>query len=395
MKDPNKDIEVRYRLESENFLDRQAMYRAAQSLDVRPSFLVQTDFSRVDLQMDFVAALEQFYRRLPVGQIYVMYSGGIDSEMMLDVGLRLGFKPIPVTVDLFGTNSYDLMMARKFIRDRGIDNAIEVYVDEAEYKKKWVPELLFDLECPEFLYSAAYIAVRSAPTDGVIILGGEGPCPVGKRQSRIIYYDYENAFWALKVGRKRKLQIYDPFWSAQVVLSYLNFEPIRERLLAENTFEEWVFDVGRLGKDFYYSHPQLKHLKRRFSQHGWESQIANWTWPKDMFPDQIGFSKKETLLENYKQYFSRNRGAEVTAELLLRRGLDYEFVQKYLFSDTETELNGLHYGQLSHLNFHPTGPFDRTREAAIELVITDSEMNFKFVDQAELLNPFAEIGLIR
>jgi hypothetical protein len=119
-----------------------------------------------------VLAAEEIYS-LKEGQMYVMYSGGIDSEYALSVFLELGMAITPVIIRLGNYNEHDIKYAMDFCHAKNITPKI-INFDFDEFVKS---EKILDvaLESRSMLYHRPATAYVASQLDGTILLGDGEP----------------------------------------------------------------------------------------------------------------------------------------------------------------------------------------------------------------------------
>lgn len=96
------------------------------TIDIDPAKRIPNSFGK-----ELVANAQEIYD-LRQGPVYVLYSGGIDSELVMEVFLSLKMKVVPVITRLLPNyNSNDLEYAFKYCKYRNIDPlVIDINLDE-------------------------------------------------------------------------------------------------------------------------------------------------------------------------------------------------------------------------------------------------------------------------
>ena len=266
------------------YLSRREFCSHDDALTFKPDFISTTPRMRLRSQ-SLQESIIQFFKGLDTGrEIHVLYSGGIDSEIALVSALKANLNVVPVIVDLFGMNAYEMQFARSFLRDYQINNFLHAEVSESEFQRKWLPELISDTESLSYLLSGAYIAARSCPPGATIVQSGENPNVLYHRNGTLLQMRHEYSLWTNKMRARSNLDIHDLYSDPQVLRSYIQYPAIAERLHSGVPYGEWFADNEYLGKEYLYTDPDFKNLKRRYSQHGWEAKKGAKGYTKDMVP---------------------------------------------------------------------------------------------------------------
>ena len=110
---------------------------------------------------------------LKQGPLYVMYSGGIDSEFALSVFLELGINVVPVVIRMGDYNAHDIKYALDFCQARNINpKIIDINFDEFVTSEKILD---IALESRSMVYHRPVTAYVAANLDGTVILGDGEP----------------------------------------------------------------------------------------------------------------------------------------------------------------------------------------------------------------------------
>lgn len=111
---------------------------------------------------------------LKTGKLYLMYSGGLDSEYALAAYLSLGIDVIPVIVRLQPNyNQHDIDYAVRFCKEKNVDPVfIDIDFDDFVYSGKML-EIATETRCgihqlPATMYAASQLS-------GTILVGGGDP----------------------------------------------------------------------------------------------------------------------------------------------------------------------------------------------------------------------------
>jgi hypothetical protein len=120
-----------------------------------------------------VLAAEEIYQ-IKDGKLYVMYSGGIDSEYALSVFLHLGMDVTPVIIKLSPNyNDYDIKYALNFCQSKNLTPTI-IDIDFDDFVKSGK---LFNIaiESRSSRYHRSATAYASSKLDGTVLLGDGEP----------------------------------------------------------------------------------------------------------------------------------------------------------------------------------------------------------------------------
>jgi hypothetical protein len=119
-----------------------------------------------------VLAAEEIYS-IKEGPLYIMYSGGLDSEFVLSVFLELGMDVTPVIIRMGNYNLHDIKYAIDFCQAK---NVVPKIID-VDFDKFVTSEKLLDiaLESRSMLYHRPATAFAAAQLNGTVILGDGEP----------------------------------------------------------------------------------------------------------------------------------------------------------------------------------------------------------------------------
>lgn len=119
-----------------------------------------------------VLAAEEIYS-LKQGQLYIMYSGGLDSEFVLSVFLELRMDVTPVIIRMGNYNAHDIKYATDFCRAK---NIVPKIID-VDFDKFVTSEKILDiaLESRSMVYHRPVTAHVASQLDGTVILGDGEP----------------------------------------------------------------------------------------------------------------------------------------------------------------------------------------------------------------------------
>jgi hypothetical protein len=261
------------------------------------------DFSNIDIKLSFTQAVKNSLKRITNknDEIYILYSGGIDSEVLLSIAVNEGYRVHAVTTFIKDLNDYDVDKATSFIKNIDVLSHRIVEVSLDEYQEKWLPQLIWDIESPSYILGAAYIALRSCPKGKTILIGGEGPTLISCINRKLYYSNNEYDLMPLKMNALG-YKVYDLFWDAQVYSSFLEYTCIKERIFQEELPDNWCFNSLYLNKEYFYTDPDLAHLKRRFSLSGWEKVEGPNGYYKGTLIGQSDISSSIVRHQKYTSY---------------------------------------------------------------------------------------------
>jgi len=273
--------------DEKKYLTRRDLIYADQNESCLAKIETVFDFSKVDPALSLHQAIHHFlldclnhYKK-----IYIPYSGGIDSEILLQVALNTNIPVCPIIVDLFGMNSYDLYYAKKFIDIHNIKNVKFIEISKKEFFNTYLSKMLYETESTAYLLAGQYLATLFAPDDGVVVLPSAPPYEyIQFDKNSLCLEHYEWALWTHKISKLRELPVFNIYDNAQVLSSFMMYPAIIERLKSANPYSKWSVNLESLSKDVFYNDESFKKLSRRFSQHGWESAKGGHGYKKEMLP---------------------------------------------------------------------------------------------------------------
>jgi hypothetical protein len=335
-----------YLFEGAKYTRRSEFYSPQKTASLTPRIFSQGHFSNLppqSLNHSIANLLQDLAKKH--SRIYLPYSGGLDSEVLLWTALKLNISVVPVIVDLFNRNSYELMFAKRFLEVNGISNAIEISISKDEFTERWLPELIFDCESLSFLLAGGYIATRLCPRDGVILLSGENPNVFVAIQDQLYFARHEYSLWQSKTARRHDLEICEAYRDPEIIKSYINYPANRERLVSQIPFSQWSADHEFLGKEYIYTDPDFKTLERRYAQHGWESEAGRFVYQKGMVP----FAPSAP----YQPYLNQKLALSFLLFSLKNNFLDFDLAKKVFQQDYLISLNDLELTELpKHSDFN-------------------------------------------
>lgn len=158
------------------------------------------------------------------GELFCMYSGGIDSELVMDVFLSLGMKITPVIVKMdLGLNDHDFTWAEEYCRKRNVTPLIHT-LDVKKFIRSG--EIL---KLGQLTRSSAYqylSTIKSALSlDGTVLTGADEPYMALDQQTQLWYFQERERWcaWA-KLYEEKKLIGTSCFlcWSAETLLAFMS-----------------------------------------------------------------------------------------------------------------------------------------------------------------------------
>jgi hypothetical protein len=157
------------------------------------------------------------------GELYCMYSGGIDSELVMEVFLSQGIKITPVIVKMdLGLNDHDLTWAEQYCNKKNI----EPIIYNLDIKKFISSGEILNLA--EFTKTSTYQYLSSIKAalslDGTVLTGQDEPY-IGLDQSTNTWYFEEKERWCAwaRLYESNHLTGTSCFlsWSSETLLSFM------------------------------------------------------------------------------------------------------------------------------------------------------------------------------
>ena len=163
----------------------------------------------------------EIIRSLSDRPIYLMYSGGLDSEYILDIFLSLKIPITPVIVKLSNYNTYDVEFANKYCQSKSINPIIiDIDFDHFVTSGKFL-EIATDIECPVYQYPSTFYAAEKL--DGIILKGSDEP-HFAKVNNEWVFDEMERIYTVSRWYEKRNIEGTPAFlnWTAETLLSFMN-----------------------------------------------------------------------------------------------------------------------------------------------------------------------------
>ncbi len=175
------------------------------------------------------------------GKIYVMYSGGVDSEYILNLFLSLKIEVTPVIVKLKPNyNEHDIKYALEFCESKKL-NPLLIDIDFDNFVKSGkIVSIAEEYQIGAYQFPATFSSLLKL--DGTVVMGNHGPPHMSKDPNTDQWYvdEIEPYFAILKFFEKNK--IYGcPFFLVNTAEQYLSFlkDPVMVAL-SENKFKDKI-----------------------------------------------------------------------------------------------------------------------------------------------------------
>ena len=236
---------------------------------------------------------------LKQGKLYLLYSGGVDSEYALSVLLAMGVDVTPVIVKLNPNyNLHEIQYAFKFCESKNLTPLV-IDIDFDKFVKSGkILDLARSMNINIFHYSATAYAVSML--DGTVLLGDGEPYIrlVDNNSWDVEVYDYEfgigNHFINQGIHGTPYLLRYTP----EMMISFLNSQRIQE--LAANKHP------GKLGshssKVFVYNEHSNFNLEIRTKQHGYEIIEQSEIFKHEVFREFSPWHAGNKYSKNYYKF---------------------------------------------------------------------------------------------
>jgi len=227
---------------------------------------VKSYYEETRLSAEKIWALRQ-------GPLYLMYSGGVDSEYILNVFLQLGMQIKPVIIKLNDYNHHDIRYAIDFCKSKNIDPLVVNFDFDNFIESGEMLEVATQAECSHpFLPSTFKVA---AELEGTVLLGSHGPPHLILNQGlEKTWYIMESEMLHSVLKWFGKKNIYgSPFFLVHSAEQYLGW------LLEQTTVDLVNFKFpGKLGNTstkglIYNNNPDFK-LEERPKFTGFENIIS-------------------------------------------------------------------------------------------------------------------------
>ena len=236
---------------------------------------------------------------LKQGKLYLLYSGGVDSEYALSVLLSMGIEVTPVIIKLNPNyNLHEIQYAFKFCESKNLTPLV-IDIDFNQFVKSGkILDLARSMNINIFHYSAT--AYAASMLDGTVLLGDGEPYIrlVDSTNWNVEVYEYEfgigNHFINQGIHGTPYLLRYTP----EMMASFLNSSRIQE--LASNKHP------GKLGshssKVFVYNEHSNFNLEIRTKQHGYEVIEQSEIFKHEVFGEFSPWSAGSKYSKNYYEF---------------------------------------------------------------------------------------------
>ena len=241
---------------------------------------------------------------LKQGKVYMLYSGGVDSEYALSIFLSLGMDLTPVIINLNPDyNDFDIKYATDFCNRKNITPLI-VNLDFDQFVKSG-KFLEVSKICRSEIYHRAATAYVAGQLDGTVLLGdGE---PYIKKNSdnnwNIEIYEHDYAVWNYYVAKRIYGTTHFNRYTSEMLLSFFADERMVE--LANNTV------LGKLSSNsskfiIYNRHCDF-NLEQRPKYHGYEKIEKSEIFQHDAFRELkiIGKEWNGVYSTNYFEFMKQ------------------------------------------------------------------------------------------
>jgi hypothetical protein len=226
---------------------------------------------------------------LKQGKLYVLYSGGVDSEYALSIFLSLGMDLTPVIINLNPEyNNFDTDYAIKFCNKHKI-NPLVVNLDFDQFVKSG-KFLEVSKICRSEIFHRAATAYVAGQLDGTILLGdGE---PYIKKDSNnnwnIEIYEHDYAVWNYFIAKGIYGTTHFNRYTPEMLLSFFADERMIE--LANNTVPGKL--SSNSSKFIIYNRHCDFNLEERPKYHGYEKIETSKIFQHDAFRELEIIGKK-------------------------------------------------------------------------------------------------------
>jgi hypothetical protein len=245
-----------------------------------------------------VAAAEEIYN-IKDGKLYMLYSGGVDSEYALNVFIHLKMDITPVIINLAPNyNDFDIEYAINFCNKKGITPLI-INLDFDNFVKSG-KFLEVSKICRSELYHRAATAYVAGQLEGCVLLGDGEPYI---RQTNSIWnieiYEHEYAIWNYFVSKGIHGTTHFNGYTPGMMISFLSDSRIVD---LENNHV-----YGKLGsnssKFIIYNRDSDFNLEERPKYHGYEKIETSEIFKHEAFKELKIIGKEWNGLYS-KDYFS-------------------------------------------------------------------------------------------
>lgn len=233
-------------------------------VEIDPPITKDASFHQMCLQ-----TAEEIYSQKQ-GKIFLMYSGGVDSEYILNIFLSLGIDIIPVIIKLNPNyNDHDVKYAFDFCQSKKLNPVVIDFDFEDFIESGKIIDIAQEFKIAAYQLPATFHCLDKI--NGTIVMGSHGPphLSLNQKTNAWVVDEIEPLHTVLKYFEKKKLYGC-PYFLVNTPEQYLSFlqHPIM-RNLAENKF------TGKLGNNsikwLVYNEVSQFNLKMRKKFTGYEN----------------------------------------------------------------------------------------------------------------------------
>jgi hypothetical protein len=135
--------------------------------EIRPTTrLAKSYYAEAKLSAEKIWALRH-------GPLHLMYSGGVDSEYVLNVFLHLGMQIKPVIIKLNDYNGHDIKYAIDFCKSKNIDPLVVNFDFDKFIASGDILEVADQAECSHWHLPSTFKV--SSELEGTVLFGSHGP----------------------------------------------------------------------------------------------------------------------------------------------------------------------------------------------------------------------------
>lgn len=239
-----------------------------------------------------------------VGQILVMYSGGIDSEYVLNVFRDIGAPVTPVLIRLSsGLNYHDFRYAGEYC-DR---NCLEPIIVDVDFEEFLESGKMLDItkEMQTHVYHYAALAHVCSQLDGTVVIGSGEPdirLVPETNEWDVVLYEYDFALGRYFENHNIHGTPYFPIYTPEMMMSFLSHPRMKE--LAENKHPGKLSSVS--SKYIIYTDESGYDIVRRPKYTGYEIIEQQKLSKHDAFLEIAELRKQHNGVhsENYFKFIS-------------------------------------------------------------------------------------------
>jgi len=236
---------------------------------------------------------------LKQGKLYLLYSGGVDSEYALSVLLAMGVEVTPVIIKLTPNyNLHEIQYAFKFCESKNLTPLVIDIDFDAFVKSGKILDLARSMNINIFHYSAT--AHAASMLDGTVLLGDGEPYIrlVDTSNWDVEIYEYEFGIGNHFINQGIHGTPYLLRYTSEMMASFLNSSRVQE--LAANKHP------GKLGshssKVFVYNEHSNFNLETRTKQHGYEVIEQSEIFKHEVFREFKPWSTGNKYSKNYYKF---------------------------------------------------------------------------------------------